>query len=134
MKGPCMKNMLQFLNPSSNFDVNTLKLKLKVCTSIASRLFHFKSIVVAYRAKIMKMVTVQIFLNLTVSPQSTSWEAAQQFTAFHRLLKKPLMPFLEVLIFSGEWRNHRDGWISFISTDVKYLRDTYENEKCFVMS
>ena len=66
LKTAAVKALLQFLNLSSNFDVNTLKLKLKVCTSSASQLFHFKSIVVAYRAKIMK-ITVQIFLDLTVS-------------------------------------------------------------------
>ena len=50
--------LLQFINPSSNLNVNTLKLKLKVYTSIASWLFHFKSIAVVYRAENMEIVSL----------------------------------------------------------------------------
>ena len=53
----------QFLNQSSNFDVNTVKLKLKFCTSNPFRLFHFKSVVVACRASIMKIVSLSKYFH-----------------------------------------------------------------------
>lgn len=42
------------------------ELKQKIQTSITFRLLHFKSIGVVHRGKIMKTVTIQIFMNLTV--------------------------------------------------------------------
>ena len=44
------------------FWCNILKLKLKVCTSIASWLFHFKSIVVAYTTKIIKIMSLSKYI------------------------------------------------------------------------
>ncbi len=42
--------------------VQPFKLKLNVCTTISSWLFYFNSILVAYRAKIMKIVSVSKYI------------------------------------------------------------------------
>lgn len=68
LKAKRPSNIQQLKSAAANAwqSITKEELKLKVCISIASQLFHFKSIVVKCDPKIIQFVLFQIFLALTV--------------------------------------------------------------------